>query len=249
MDRLIFPGIFDSDVNPVRKPGQGFFSNGVKAFFTKKSLGIDIKKICTIFSIEKKNVYLPIQRHGDRVIVIDSDLHPEIADGVLTHRKGIVIGVQGADCVPILCFDRKKYMVGAVHAGWRGTANQILKKALIMMFEHFHSSAEDIMIAFGPSIRWSCYPVGDEVKDAISRATGEGDYYLRINDTFCIDLSSANKYQALSMGVPEKNIWISPECTYCNPREFHSYRYTKNTRGRQGGFIGILDEKIHEQRP
>jgi copper oxidase (laccase) domain-containing protein len=116
----------------------------------------------------------------------------------------------------------------------------IIKKTIKLMVEHFHSSPEDIKIAFGPSIRWSCYPVGYEVKDAIYKATGKGAYYLKMGDTYCVDLSSANRYQALSMGITEENIWISNECTYCNPREYYSYRYTKGTEGRQGGFIGIL---------
>ncbi len=104
------------------------FSNGVKAFFTKKSLGIDVKKISSILSIKKEYIYFPLQRHTDKVLVVESDLEPMIADAVVTKREGLLIGVQVADCVPILLFDRRKLVIGAVHAGWRGTAAQILKK-------------------------------------------------------------------------------------------------------------------------
>jgi copper oxidase (laccase) domain-containing protein len=61
-----------------------------------------------------------------------------------------------------------------------------------------------------------------------------------MNGKYCVDLASANFHQALSMGVLKKHIWITDECTYCSPRTYYSYRYGKDSRGRQGGFIGIL---------
>ncbi len=57
---------------------------------------------------------------------------------------------------------------------------------------------------------------------------------------YCLDLPKANKYQALSMGVPEKNIWLSEECTFCRPDLYYSYRFAKGTTGRQGAFIGKI---------
>ncbi len=243
MDRLICPDIFNGNVNPVRKPGLApieNFSNGVKAFFTRKSLGLDIKQISIIFSIRKEDIYLPLQKHTDKVLAVESDLEPKIADALITKRKGIFIGIQVADCVPILLLDKKKSTIGAVHAGWRGTAAQIVRKTIESMIKYFSSSPEDIIVAFGPSIRWSCYQVGYEVKNAIYNATGDGVYYMQKDGKYCVDLSSANMYQTVSMGVPKKNIWISHECTYCNPKEYYSYRYDKGITGSQGGFIGIF---------
>jgi hypothetical protein len=225
MNSFIFPGIFDSSV---------------RAFFTKKSSGVDTMKICSAFSIKKSDIYLPIQRHTDKVQVVKENLDQIIADAVLTNRKGLLIGVKVADCVPILFFDIKKSVIGAIHAGWRGTASRIVKKTIKLMIEDFGSSPENIKLALGPSIRWSCYHVGHEVKEAIYEATGEGNYYLLRDGKYCIDLSSANKYQAISMGIPKENIWMSNECTYCNPKEFYSYRFDKNYTGKQGGFIGMF---------
>lgn len=240
MDRLIYPDIFNDHVSPVRRFRGDFFSNGVKAFFTRKLLGVDIREISIIFSMRKEDIYLPLQRHTDRIIVIESDLEPKIADAVITKRKGILIGVQVADCVPILLLDKRNSVIGAVHAGWRGTAAQIMKKTIESMINHFNSLPEDILIAIGPSIRWNCYEVGYEVKNAIYNATGDGEYYIRKNGKYCVDLSSANMYQAVSIGVSKKNIWISHECTYCNPKEYYSYRFNKGITGSQGGFIGIF---------
>ena len=128
---------------------------------------------------------------------------------------------------------------GVFHAGWRGTASQILKNTIKAMQEGFHSSIKDVLIAIGPSIRQCCYEVGEEVKHAVYNVTGEGSYYRRQNGKYFIDLSSANRIQALSMGIQEENIYHSDECTFCNPDRFYSYRYTKGSAGRQGGFIGM----------
>ena len=225
MDSVIFPDIFDSSV---------------KAFFTKKSLSANVDDICALLSIERNTIYLPVQKHTDKIQIVDGDLSAKIADSVITRRKGILIGVQVADCVPVLFYDRVKSIVGVAHAGWRGTAAQIVKKAIQVMVRDFQSSPEDIKMAFGPSIRWSCYEVGEEVKDAIYKATGEGEYYLQKDGSYCIDLPTANLYQAISIGVPEENIWISHECTYCSPHEYYSWRYTKGQTGKQGGFIGFF---------
>jgi YfiH family protein len=243
MDRVIYPDIFNGHVNPVRKIGLAStenFSNGVKAFFTRKSLGVDIKEISIILSIKKQDIYLPLQRHTDKVITLENSFNPEIADAVITGRKGVLIGVQVADCVPVLLLDKRNSTIGAVHAGWRGTAAQIIPKTIESMMRHFNSSPEDIHIAIGPSIRWSCYQVGYEVKNAICNATGDGEYYIHKDGRYCIDLSSANKYQAISMGVLKENIWISHECTYCDPKEYYSYRHDKGITGSQGGFIGVF---------
>jgi len=225
METLIFPEIFGSHVT---------------AFFTGKLPGADLDGISKVASINKQKIYLPLQKHTDKILVLDSDLSPRIADAVITNDKGILIGIQVADCVPLLICDTKKPICGVVHAGWRGTAAEILKKTIRTMYDKFNSFPDDIMIAIGPSIRWCCYHVGYDVFESVRRATGNGYYHIQKSDAYCLDLATANKYQATSVGIPEKNIWVSDECTYCYPDRFYSYRYAKGTTGRQGGFIGIL---------
>jgi hypothetical protein len=225
MDQLIKPDIFNGEV---------------KAFFTGKSLGANIGKISNLLSISEQDIYLPVQKHTDQVLVLRSDIAPVTADAVVTQRKGILLGVRVADCVPILLYDRRNSIVGAVHAGWRGTAARIMKKTVQTMVELFGSTPKDIIAAIGPSIRWQCYDVGSEVKEAVCEATGKGKYCISKKDKYFVDLSSANRIQALSSGIPGENIWSSIECTRCNPEAFYSYRYSKTYAGSQGGFIGVF---------
>ncbi|MGO9614392.1 MAG: peptidoglycan editing factor PgeF [Dissulfurispiraceae bacterium] len=217
-----------------------FKSREVRGFFTTKAVDGDLKALSKMVKVPLSHIYLPIQEHTDRVMVLGYDLKPQIADAVITRRRGVLIGVQVADCVPILLHEGNKGAIGVVHAGWKGTAGGILKKTISKMSEKFCSSPSDMAIAIGPSIGLCCYEVGPEVIEVIRRATGEGEYLLKKGQKYCLDLSAANKCQAVSLGVPSRNIWISDECTSCRPEKYYSYRYSKGTTGRQAGFIGFL---------
>jgi hypothetical protein len=214
-------------------------SDTVTAIFTTRSANDRPESLAEEMNISKKNIYLPIQKHTDRVHVVESGMETVVADAILTKRRGILIGVRVADCVPILLLDRKKQAVGAVHAGWKGTSKQILRNTIDKMKRKFFSSPEDIMVAIGPCIRGCCYEVSCDVRDSVEDATGKGNYSMKKDGRYYIDLSSANYVQAVSSGIPETNIWRSGECTFCNHEKFFSYRYEKGNTGRQGAFVGM----------
>jgi len=214
--------------------------NHVTAFFTGKIPGADPAQLGKVLNIDAGKIYLPIQKHTDKIAVVESAFYPVVADALITKEHGVLIGVQVADCVPILLYEATKGIMGAVHAGWRGTAEAILKKTIKAVIEKYMCSAETIHIALGPAIRGCCYHVDFDVMHAVSRATGPGDYSVNKADKYCLDLPRANKYQALSMGIPEGNIWLSEDCTFCRPDLYYSYRFSKGTTGRQGAFIGKI---------
>ena len=225
MHRMIIPGIFGARVT---------------AFFTGKDPGADLRGVARLLKIEAASVYLPIQKHTDKVLYFDGTTEPRVADAVVTDRRDVLIGVQVADCVPVLLFDSARRVIAAVHAGWRGTAAGILKKTILFMSDRFACRPEDIAAAIGPGIGKCCYAVDHDVKEAVAKATGPGDYHLSKGEKFFLDLPSANRHQALSSGIRLAHIWVSDECTCCNPDRFFSYRYAKGSTGRQAGFIGML---------
>jgi hypothetical protein len=220
-----------------------FVSLHVKAFFTTKIFVNNYNHINDALdkelNLSKDEIYLPIQKHTNKIHILDSDHKPVVADAVITDKKHILIGVLVADCVPILIYDSIRGIIAAVHAGWRGTAKQILKETIRTMQEKFGSIPADISVAIGPSIRQCSYEVDEDVSNAVLEATGEGDYYRRQGNKYFIDLSSANRIQALNTGILSNNIWQSEECTFCKPEKYYSYRYSKGSSGRQGGFIGL----------
>jgi len=229
-------------MRPVIKP-PNFASSHINAFFTTKIIMNNHDDINDALYKELYNlnadIYLPIQKHTNKIYVLDSGHEPVVADAVITDKRHVLIGVLVADCVPILIYDNVRKIIGAVHAGWRGTAKQILHEAIITMQEKFGSFPENILLAIGPSIRQCSYEVDEDVSTAVMEATGEGNYYLRKRNKYFIDLSNANRIQALNMGIPPRNIWQSEECTYCNPDKYYSYRHSGGSTGRQGGFIGM----------
>ena len=211
-----------------------------QAIFTTKFIG-DIREklrmVADLFNVPLNKIFIPDQRHTAKIHILnDTDSHPQ-ADGIITDKKGVVLGVQVADCAPILMYDPVKGVIGAVHAGWRGSASSIIRRAIKEMMLEFGSKAGDIKIAIGPSIRLCSYEVDQDVFTAIKIATGEGDYYRKSGSKYFVDLAIANMLQATMEGIPKENIWISEECTFCNPERFHSYRYFRDHAGRQGGFI------------
>jgi YfiH family protein len=214
----------------------------VRAFFTTRTFVNNhdhvSEAVAQELHISRDKIYLPVQKHTNRIQVLKADTVHEIADAVVTGRREIFIGILVADCVPILLFDERG-VIGAVHAGWRGTAKRILKKTILVMQKEFNCVPEDIRMAIGPSIRPCCYEVDEDVKESVQRAAGEGVCCRQEGNKYRVDLSSANRVQALSMRISPENIWQSEECTFCSPERFYSYRYSKGSNGRQGGFIGM----------
>jgi len=149
-------------------------------------------------------------------------------DALLEDTPGAVVAVKTADCVPILLVDERRRAVAAVHAGWRGTAAGIARRAVAAMHERFGSVPADLLAAIGPAIGPCCYEVGPEVAAQFGM---DGDVHL--------DLESENRRQLLEAGVAAGKINGASLCTMCHPEDFHSFRRDRQSAGRQYTFVGI----------
>jgi len=152
-------------------------------------------------------------------------------DALLENTPGSLVAVKTADCVPILLADPRQRAVAAVHAGWRGTAGKIAKRAVEEMGRHFGTRASNLHAALGPAIGVCCYEVGPEVARHFGQ-TGRAR----------IDLTKANRDQLMEMGLCPDRIYSSGLCTMCLPEQFHSYRRDREAAGRMYSFIGIREE-------
>jgi polyphenol oxidase len=149
-------------------------------------------------------------------------------DALVENTPGSVVAVKTADCIPVLLVDERRRAVAAVHAGWRGTADGIVRRAVAAMHERFGSAPADLDAAIGPGIGACCYEVGPEVA---ARFGIEGRVRL--------DLPAVNRRQLLDAGVMARRIYTSSLCTMCHPREMHSFRRDREAAGRQHSFVGI----------
>ena len=192
------------------------------------------------------------QVHGTSVLAVTTGGLAGEADGLVTGSPGVVLGVMTADCVPILLADVRRQLVGALHAGWRGTAAGIAGVGVARMLE-MGAHGEDLVAAIGPSIGPCCYQVGDEVRRAfLDRAEGraEGAAGLFQGESLDrLDLWESNRRQLVQAGVPAGRVSLVAECTACTRlpdgrRKYFSHRAEHGRTGRAMGLIGIAREQL-----
>lgn len=187
------------------------------------------------------------------------------ADGVITSEPGLLLAVMVADCIPVLVADRKRRVVAAFHAGWRGTVKRIVETGIGRMRLEFGSRPEDLIAAIGPGIGPCCFAVGEEVISEFDsqfaysrelfhevystdpvrnkypmlfltqRAPGHSDIGPQIH----LDLVEANRRQLLDSGLRTKAIQIVGGCTSCQREWFFSHRASQGHAGRMMAVIGI----------
>jgi len=160
-------------------------------------------------------------------------------DAMITREKDICLMIMGADCVPLLFYDPVKEIIGAAHAGWRGTVQSIAITTIKAMQKEFGSQTSDIIAGIGPSIGPQKYEVDNTVFNAFN---GNFNYSTDLftkgkkPGKYLLDLWKANKMQLLSIGLKEENIEVAEICTFKNNTDFFSAR-----KGDSGRFAtGII---------
>ncbi|MEK6678372.1 MAG: peptidoglycan editing factor PgeF [Nitrospirota bacterium] len=198
-----------------------------------------------ILNLEKAQVATINQTHSDAIFVHNAERRVSEADegfdAHITNNSGIAISVVTADCVPVLLIDRKKRIVAAVHAGWRGTAKRILQKTVKKMSDSFGSKPEDMIAGIGPSIGQCCYEVDEKVIEPMEK---EFNYLNRFSvqkkeNKWHIDLQMINREQLIETGLKPANINIVSLCTSCYPDMFYSYRRDGAGTGRMISVVMI----------
>ncbi len=188
-------------------------------------------------------------------------------DGLMTDQPGLLLGVQTADCIPVLVADRKRHAVAAFHAGWRGTVKRIVEAGVGRMRLEFGSQPEDLVAAIGPGVGACCYAVGEEVFSAFeSQFTYGTELFREVNDTeparekypmsfmnqhapghaptapsLHLDLVEANRRQLLAAGLHPDAISLSGGCTNCQQTLFFSHRASHGHAGRMMSVVGIAE--------
>ena len=193
---------------------------------------------------DPEKVVLAHQVHGNTVrVVTDRDCkgldhheYPE-CDGLVTGTPGLALVVFTADCTPILLHDPVTGAVGAVHAGWRGTALDICGRAVETMVSAFGCRPENIRAAIGPNIGFCCFETREDVPNAMVETFGStANKWIRPQgDKFYVNLKEINRHALSRAGI--ENIQVSESCTVCESDRFWSHRVTGGKRGSQGAVI------------
>jgi len=196
-------------------------------------LGLELPQLVCAKQAHSANVYIAeAQDKGRGSFIYDEAIIN--MDAFITKEKGIALSIFVADCLPVFVIDKRSGAIGLIHAGWKGTKNSIVKKAIIMMQQSFESRPKDLTVLFGPSIRKCCCEVGQEFLKYFKRGVDIRD------DNLYLDLVGINYLQLKEIGVPDNNIFDSGICTFCQNDRFFSYRKEKDSCGRQMALITAM---------
>ena len=180
-----------------------------------------------------------VQEHGTEVHLVATAAPPQAGDGLWTTTPELPIAIRVADCVPILLWDPVAGAVAAVHAGWRGTAANIVAAAFAAATASVVPSR--VFAAIGPCISVERFEVGPEVVEGL-RGAGLSDEQLRLRTGPSgkphVDLRSANRALLRRAGVPDDRIEDVGGCTMSDER-YESYRRDGPRSRRQRGIIAL----------
>jgi len=186
-------------------------------------------RLAKTLCIQPEQLVFPQQQHTDHVQVVDHDLANDLCgvDGLVTNQHSLCMIVQVADCVPVLLYDPAKKVVGAVHAGWRGTAGHIVQRAIQKMKLSCQSDPADLIAGIGPSIGPDSYEVGEDVAACFRQPTQSSGTCLRPlpeKGKYLLDLWKANTRQLMDAGVREENIEVAKIDTFRDDQFFSARR-------------------------
>lgn len=175
------------------------------------------------------------QIHSDLVLPAGAPPGCE-GDALLASQPGHVVAVKTADCVPILLADPVHRVAAAVHAGWKGTALHIVRRAVERLYSDFGSNPASLHAAIGPAIGPCCYEVGPDVASRFAAIFPER---RDLNSKTKIDLPEANRRLLAAAGIAESNIASAGLCTFCASYDFFSWRREGEAAGRMLSAVGI----------
>ena len=254
---------------PGAKRGTGELNLGYVAWDDPANVAENRQRLLECLEAGGMRPLLQEQIHSDLIRTIERRAKingRSRGDGLITDRKGILLAILSADCLPVLVVDVRQRIAAAFHCGWRGTARRIAQKGVGRMRMLYGSRPQDLRAAIGPGIRSCCYRVGGDVaaeyesqflfseallqsrklqkkfmnkKYALMRWESWRGTPSKSHSTINLDLVEANVRQLEEAGMNRSQIDSESLCTSCHPRLFFSHRRDAGRTGRMLGVVGI----------
>ena len=180
------------------------------------------------------------QVHGDQVVETTPNLTE--ADAHYSTDPFLALQIKTADCLPIFICDPVKKNILAIHAGWRGVANQITMKAIQRMV-NLGGEPRNFRVVIGPHIRRESFevhePVWVELMDSVPVNFNhhfKKFYEPQKEQKYKVDLEGIVRAQMSDLGIIETQVHVFETDTVTN-RAWHSYRRDREKSGRNLSFI------------
>jgi len=180
------------------------------------------------------------QVHGNHISAVgvpDTGGIMPNTDGLATNTPGTALMLRFADCQPVLLYDPEHRAIALVHAGWRGVAQGVARRAIEALHRNFGSRPRNIIAGLGPAIGPCCYMVGDDVAAAMGYALPDWQAVMRLESEgqWRFDLPAANAQQLAAAGVRQTE--EAAMCTACHVDEFYSHRAEHGKTGRFASLV------------
>lgn len=188
-------------------------------------LSINYQDLVCAKQVHKTKVsYVKEEDKGKGALSYDTALAD--TDALITDRKQVPLAIFTADCLSIFLYAPKREIIGLIHAGWRGTQKNITTQTIDFLTKQFKVEPQQLYIGFGPAIRKCCYEVDAHFQNLFDKGLiqKDGRYFL--------DLVGLNKEELLDLGVKKENIFDCEICTFCQNKDFFSYRREGKACGR-----------------
>lgn len=205
------------------------------------------KNLCRCLNLNYKNIIKARQAHTDNIEIInkvDEFETSENIDGLITNKKNIILATTNADCILLLFFDPVKKVIANVHSGWKGTLQEISKKAVRKMVEIYGCNIKDIIVCITPCIRKCHFEVDEDVYKMFLEKFKElenlDEIITKKNSKWYIDTVLINKTILKKIGILEENIEDPEICSVCNKDIIHSYRAEGETYGLSTCLISLI---------
>jgi YfiH family protein len=183
--------------------------------------------------VKENQIAYASQVHKTHVEIVEkAGIYPD-TDAMVTRVTDLALAIQVADCVAVLLGDPVNRIIGAVHAGWRGAANDIIPKTIAKMLT-LGAETKQIYGFLGPCISLGSFEVGEEVATQFPNEYVDREHYNKPH----IDLKAFINFQLLNEGMLDSKIELDTHCTI-NDERFYSYRRQKEKSGRMMGIIKL----------
>lgn len=215
---------------------------------TPENVAENRRRFLTAIGAEGATIVTARQTHSTDRLFIKSRDQAEGArregDAMITRLENVLLGIQTADCLPILIADTETNVMAAIHAGWRGTAGRITERTVADLMQQHGSSPRNCIAALGPTACSRCYEVGEDV---IERFKSEFRYWPTLLVNFKeggkahLDIRAANRQQLLFCGFTEDSIYVADYCTMHQNELFFSHRCEGRTgAGGAGRLLSVI---------
>ncbi|SHH98498.1 peptidoglycan editing factor PgeF [Marivita hallyeonensis] len=193
-------------------------------------VAINRARVADAMDVPVEHLITVHQTHSADVQIVDgpvSDPRPK-ADAMVSNTPGVALAILTADCQPVLLADAEAGVVGAAHAGWRGTLDGVLE-ATVEAMEALGSNRERIAAVIGPSISQRSYEVGPEFLDEFLADDPQNARFFAngSEDRFHFDLPAFGLHKLRATGVTAE--WTR-HCTYEDADRFFSYRRSTHAK-------------------